>query len=198
MIGEKKILSENKLVTLVNNGDERALNFLLQRIYPRGVGIAYPVLGSRSLAEEAAQEGLIRIFSKFDDFEEGSNFGAWTYRIFRNVALSWRRREIRHAQATPIRLEQGDFYLLGISPVDHTEKRDFFLERRIHKEIWEAIARLPPKQQKILEQREFQYDKYGEIAEKLGIPIGTVMSCLYRSRKRLVKDLASFYNEEYL
>ena len=76
-------------------GDRRAVEWLLQHEQQRIFAIAFHMLGRRDEAEEAAQEALIRIFTRLDQLREVANFRSWSAHIAANICRDRLRRQCR-------------------------------------------------------------------------------------------------------
>ncbi len=155
--------------------------------------IALRVTRREQDALDAVQDGFIRAFERLGDFQHESGFKTWLLRIVSNRALDLlRARKVRLA----VPLDSGDD---GPGPdlaVAETDDRpDRGLEaRELAERLHEAINSLPADQRAAFALYATGDMTYGQIAEVLGIPIGTVMSRLYHARRRLhemLPDLAS-------
>ena len=105
----------------------------------------------------------------------------WLYQIARNLCLNRIERVTKRETGLP------DFDTLR-SP--HRGPDEATIERDEQERVRMAVAALPDQHREIIELSHFQECSYKEMAEILGIPIGTVMSRLYHARKKL-KDLLS-------
>jgi RNA polymerase sigma-70 factor (ECF subfamily) len=146
--------------------------------------------GQPSSAEDLVQEAFLRAFRAFNQFERGTNFKAWLFRILTNVFLNDYRRKGREPQST-------DF--AEVEPADPaTEGGEFKTEDveaiRAHlgDEAVKAIDRLPSDFRIPFLLSTFEGFSYKEIASILDIPMGTVMSRLFRARRLLKSDLKEY------
>ena len=117
----------------------------------------------------------------FASFQPGTNFGAWLYRILRNTFLTSRTR-LRVTMTSALETEYDSLMATTSSP------EAILLERVDQNRVRSAIAALPVHFREIILFCEVEEMSYQEIADTLGIPIGTVMSRLSRARKAL-RDL---------
>ena len=143
-------------------------------------------------AEELVQETYLNAFRSLDRFEEGTNLRAWLFRILNNAFISQYRRRKRRPSSS---LEDvTDFYLYdhlldgGVSPRPENPEREV-LERIGDERVLSALEELPVEFRQVELLADVEGFSYREIADILGIPIGTVMSRLYRARRRLQKTL---------
>ena len=152
------------------------------------------MLGNRDDAVEVTQEALLRTFWKITGFHGRAHFYTWLYRIVLNLCyrrLDARRREPNVLPARPLRA--GDEDTLP-SPeerlVDPAPSPSEAAQQREHAAlVREALGALKPEDFQLLVLREFEALSYEEIATRLRIPQGTVMSRLHRARLALAEQL---------
>jgi RNA polymerase sigma-70 factor (ECF subfamily) len=143
-------------------------------------------------AEDLVQETYLNAFRSLDRFEEGTNLRAWLFRILNNAFISQYRRRKRRPSSS---LEDVTEYYLydhlaegGASPRPENPERDV-LALLGDETVLEALEELPVEFRQVELLADVEGFSYREIADILGIPIGTVMSRLYRARRRLQKAL---------
>ncbi|HHH28578.1 MAG TPA: sigma-70 family RNA polymerase sigma factor [Polyangiaceae bacterium] len=146
----------------------------------RGMGVAYRLLGDRDAARDACQEAAARALASTDRYDPSRPFYPWYYRILKNHCLD---RLSHRSRSVPLR--DGDER--GGEPV--AERR--LVEDERARALSRAVEALNQEHREIIELRHFDDLTYVEIAELLGCPEGTVMSRLYRARKRLRTELLS-------
>jgi RNA polymerase sigma-70 factor (ECF subfamily) len=132
-------------------------------------------------AEDLVQETYVKALRGFSSFQLGTNFRAWMYRILRNSFLS-----SRTGLKTMVLLDgESEESLL---PAESTTPESLLLVQEDRETVQQALADLPVPFREILLLCEVEEMSYQEIAETLGIAMGTVMSRLHRARKAL-RDL---------
>jgi RNA polymerase sigma-70 factor, ECF subfamily len=144
-------------------------------------------------AEDLVQEAYLRAFRSLHQFTEGTNLRAWLFRILTNTYINeYRRRQRRPASASLDGFEE--FYLYDhlvdsrVQPPDERPE-DVVLERLTVGDVTAAIESLPEEFRQVVLLADVEGFAYREIAEIVGIPVGTVMSRLFRARRRLQKQL---------
>ncbi|MCB9745085.1 MAG: sigma-70 family RNA polymerase sigma factor [Alphaproteobacteria bacterium] len=141
--------------------------------------MALGMLGQPQLAEEAAQEALLKAYAARDRYDPSRPFLPWFHQIVRNTCRDLRVK--KHAQpgldAERVRAEGPDAEAHAVAD-----------ERA--RALRQAMGRLSEDHREILELRHFQDLSYDEIAEVLGVARGTVMSRLYRARRALAQELS--------
>jgi RNA polymerase sigma-70 factor (ECF subfamily) len=131
---------------------------------------------NRSEAEDLVQETYVKALKGFQSFQQGTNFRAWMFRILRNAFLTSRTG----LKATAPLEEEED----ALPPV--LETPETVLLARVDQELLQvALEQLSPHHREVVLLCDVEEMSYQEIAETLGIPIGTVMSRLARARQTL-------------
>ena len=173
--------AELELITQAQQGDRRAFGELIRLNRERVINVVYRMCGDANLAEDAAQEAFIRAWQHLPNYRPRSPFRNWVYRIATNVALDFLRREKDTMDVDALPLAASD---RGPEATVEGKERD---ER-----VRQAVLALPPASRTVLVLREYEGLSYREIADALGIPIGTVMSRLNYARTRLRQTLAPY------
>lgn len=184
MRGAREVLDEY-LVLSCQNGDETALELLARRWNERLLGHAFRVTGDPDQAAEAVQEAWIGIVRGIRGLDDPRRFGAWALAIVRNKCRDGIRGEVRRRRradrlsadptATPSSTED-------VGP-DAEARRD--RARRIRR----GMAELSDEQRAIVRLFYVEDRPVAEIADVLGLPVGTVKSRLFYARRRLKETL---------
>ena len=182
---------EATLIRAAQGGDSEAFTELVRR-YQRAVyRVAYGLTRNASDADDLAQEAFVRAYQALDRFRVGEPFYPWISRIAVNLAYSlFRRRKRRPETSIEPMLEAGHQWEGGEDPIEDVARR----EREGHMKA--AFDELSQEHQAILVLRVVEGLSYGEIAESLHIPTGTVMSRLSRARAELKKHLEARTGEK--
>ncbi len=153
---------------------------------------------SEADAEDLVQETYIRAFRFREQFTLGTNMKAWLFRILTNTFINTYRRKTAQPEVTDLEgIDEFSLYrrmaddrAASSSPDPEAE----LLNSVVDTEVTDALEALPEKFRTtvLLDVEGFSYK---EIAEMLGIPIGTVMSRLHRGRKFLQKRLYDLARE---
>ena len=148
--------------------------------------LAHWLTQDRSEAEDLVQETYAKALKGFDSFQPGSNFRAWIYRILRNTFLTSRTGL---KAASTISLEDDD-EAQAITPTTTETPESLLLAQCDHETIQAALRQLPVAHREVILLCDVEEMSYREIAEAIGVPIGTVMSRLARARKAMRQLLA--------
>jgi RNA polymerase sigma-70 factor (ECF subfamily) len=145
--------------------------------------------GSRTEAEDLVQETYMKALKGFSSFQPGTNFRAWIFRILRNAFLT-SRAGLRAKKTVPLEDENGESVpeaIAGETP------ESILLSRSSQESIQAALEKLPVAFREVLLLCDVEEMSYQEISETASIPIGTVMSRLYRARRMMRETLQEQY-----
>lgn len=179
--------SDALLVRRTRAGDTRAFGILVERYMRRAYYAALGLVGSSEDALDLSQEAFVRAFRARHTIDPDRPFYAWLYQIIRRLCFNHtrdrrtRRRGIEAAGDWLV--EQATSRTAGMRPDRALEQAE--AKRRVAA----ALESLSDRDREVLVLKEFEGLRYREIAEILGVPIGTVMSRLYSARRRLAAAL---------
>jgi RNA polymerase sigma-70 factor (ECF subfamily) len=177
-------LDDLALVERVRAGDVAAFEPLVERYRHRVYRLARNVLRDSEEALDVAQEAFIRAFQALPTFRGQSAFYTWLFRITLNVASDRARQRAARGRAFGTeRVEEDEWDRTLVDPGDGPDTSAARAEER--RRIARALESLPTHHRAIIMLSDLEGLSYREIAEVLGIPMGTVMSRLHNARKRL-------------
>ena len=142
-------------------------------------------------AEDLVQDTLVRAYRFYDRFEAGTNFKAWLLRIQMNAFVNRYRRSIRERQVFdgPMAAPVGEGVMSRATMRGLTDPVGDAQRQIIAREMNRAFEQLSEDARAMVLLADVEELSYKEIAEVMGCPIGTVMSCLHRARKQLQVSL---------
>lgn len=171
-------------VAAVAAGDPNALHHLYQRYGRLAHSIAYRISGDRATAEECTQDTFVTLWRRAGDFDaQRGQLSTWLFAISRNIALSAVRR-----QRSTVGLDERD------EPVTHVGPDELVASADAAARLAEAMACLPEPQLTVLQLAYFDELSQTEIAQRLGLPLGTVKGRVRLALERmrlLVSDEAA-------
>lgn len=136
-------------------------------------------------AEDLVQETYARALKGFSSYQAGTNFRAWIFRILRNTFLT-SRTGLKAAPHVSIDEESEETLL----PPRQETPETILMTASTHQHIQAALERLPIPYREVILLCDVEEMKYQEIAELIGVPVGTVMSRISRARRLLRGMLA--------
>jgi len=171
---EKEFANDAAQTALRREFEER-----LSECGPLAYRVARGVLRNSADAEDVAQEALLRAYRRFERLRDRGRFRAWLVRIAFRLAIdrtrSSKRREVREtlwSQAAP-----------------RASAEDIAATSEFQAHLGRAMDELPEKQRLVLLLAAMEGHTLEEVAEMLGLPVGTVKSRLFFARKQLVEKL---------
>lgn len=161
-----------QLVRQVMAGDSTALELLYDRYAAAVTGLAFKLLGDRTLAEEVTQETFWRVWRSADTFQSRQGkFSSWLFGITRNLCIdSWRRRQVRPQPVAEPAVEP-DAKPVADANLDVAESAWTTIK---HQQVRAALEALPPTQRRVIELAYFGGMTRQEIADETNVPLGTV------------------------
>jgi RNA polymerase sigma-70 factor (ECF subfamily) len=182
-------LSDEALVALVARRDEAALAALYDRFGRIAYGLALRVVRDRSLAEDAVQEAFMTVWRTADRFvAERAKASSWILTFVHRRAVDVVRREERR-RAEP--LESAPEPVAAAGPEEEAWLR---LQRE---RVQRALRALPDQQREALELAYFGGFTQSELAERLGLPLGTIKSRMFTGLARLRELLEEMESERW-
>jgi RNA polymerase sigma-70 factor (ECF subfamily) len=158
-------------------------------------GTALRLTRNRQDAEDLLQETYLKAFSHYEGFTEGTNLKAWLFRILKNSFING----YRHAKAGPREVDLGADGDVALEAAGSRARgasvpgpEDALVASTMDGPVAEALAALPEDFRLVVELVDLQDFSYREVADILEIPLGTVMSRLYRGRRLLESALLEY------
>jgi RNA polymerase sigma-70 factor (ECF subfamily) len=177
-------LEDQILIGKVLEGDTRAFERLVEKYKKRIYYLAYKMTRDHDSADELAQESFVKAYQAMSGFKPGYSFYTWIYRICVNLSINFLKREKQSVSVDFLR-DSG----IAIDRCDESSQ----LERMIASEqaaiVKEAMNTLPPDQKAVFILKTYDDMSYEQMAEIMDCSIGTVMSRLFRARRKLKKAL---------
>ena len=188
---QRSHLSDEALVALVARGDEDALGELYDRQGRVAYGLALRILRDERLAEDAVQEAFLAVWKSALSFRpERAKASTWIHTLVHRRAVDLVRREERR-RAEPLDDElAGRLSDAGV-PTEEAAWLRFERER-----VQAALAQLPDAQREALELAYYDGFSQSELAERLGMPLGTIKSRMFAGLTRLRELLEESPREE--
>jgi RNA polymerase sigma-70 factor, ECF subfamily len=158
---------------------------------------AYRMTRNAEDAEDLVQETYLKAYRYYDKFQEGTNFKAWLFKIMKNTFIN----NYRKKQQAPPQSDFADIEESFESQVSDEMARQIkspeqeFLENVLDEDVQRALDSLPADYRMVVLLADLEGFSYKEIAEILEVPVGTVMSRLYRGRRLLEAAMLDYGRE---
>ena len=183
--------NDTELITQALGGSQEAFRSLAKRHRPSVYHIVCKIVHDEETANDLVQETFMKAFASLASYRPEYRFSTWLYKIAANCSIDHLRKKRIQALSLDRHLDDGnDGRQFDIADYSYHPERD--LERKEQRfSIEEAIASLPDKYREVIVYRHKDDKSYEEIADLLGIPIGTVKARIFRARELLKKKLKS-------
>lgn len=155
-----------------------------EHFYAYGMSICLRYTKSRSEATEVLNEAFMKVFTRLGMYDRQKSLKGWIRRIMINTSIDYYRQNYRYAACEPM------------DRAVHVSAPESILSTISYEEIIREIKELSPAYQMVFNLYVIDGYKHEEIAEKLGISVGTSKSNLSRARATLQKSLAKLYTNE--
>ena len=145
-------------------------------------------------AEDLIQETYLKAYKYYARFSEGTNFKAWLFKIMKNTFInSYRKKKLQPPKVDFDEVQEGlEETLLEKGRGDLIDPESWLMAVEMDHEVREALLSLPHDYKMVVLFADLEGFAYKEIADILAVPVGTVMSRLYRGRRMLEKALLGF------
>jgi RNA polymerase sigma-70 factor, ECF subfamily len=180
-VGNGKTPSDEQILEAVGRGDDDALGVLYDRFGRLAYGLAFRILRDQALAEDAVQEAFLAVWRSADGYKrERAKPSTWILTVVHRRAVDLVRREERR---------RGEPLEAAPEPTARPADEDASLrDRRVA--VQSALQELPGDQRQALELAYYGGLTQSELAERLGVPLGTIKSRMFAGLSRLRELLA--------
>lgn len=174
---------ERRLIANVLEGDRIAARELYDTHVDRVFALAYRLCGDRQQAHELVQEAFIKAFAQLKNFRGDAAFSSWIHRILVTVELNARRQHRRRERET------------DIETVHHLAERERSVDPDLRERLHASIDALPEIYRTTFIMHDVEGYTHVEIAEALGVAVGTCKGRLSIARAKLRAVLEPFMKE---
>jgi RNA polymerase sigma-70 factor (ECF subfamily) len=181
---------DHELVARALQGEEAAYAKLRNKYWRPIHAMLYRMIREKHGAEDLTQEAFIKAFNSLKSFNPEYAFSTWLYKIASNNCIDYlRKRRLKTVSMNaPIQMHDGEAQMEIADPNSPIPDTHITAAERTAI-LQEAVKNLPDKYRIVIELRHTQEMEYADIAEKLGLPLGTVKAHLFRARALLLKRL---------
>lgn len=187
--------TDERLMGMVKATHDAAAFAVLEHRYDRPLhAYLFQRMHNAHAADDAYQDTWVNVFRRADLFEDGKTFRPWLYCIGSNAAVDWQRRNRRHQHVLSLDAEKGrldgdQVSLMDLVVDDLAAPPDILSMEEERRRVRACIDALPENERRLLLMARYEGRKYRDIADELGIPMGTVKSRLHATIIRLERLL---------
>lgn len=190
----QEVAMDRILVDRFKKGDEAAFNEMVSRYWDRIYTMVNQLLRNSQDAEEVTQDAFIRAHRGLVNFRGDAAFSTWLYQIATNLARNrywywWRRKRDHTISFDQPVSHDSETTLQELIPAEVETPEDATVTQEFVSRIAEGMEKLGAKHREILVLRNIKNLSYEEIAQILGISVGTVKSRIARARESLRAQL---------
>jgi RNA polymerase sigma-70 factor (ECF subfamily) len=188
-----KKLTDQEIVVLARQGREAAYRELIVRYQRPVFSLIYRLVRDREKSEDLSQETFIKVLNALDRYDPSYKFSSWIFKIAHNTSLDHLRKKepqtlslegSPHAETAS---EQEASVIQALSTEETPE--DYAASRELGATLEVAIGKLRPEYRTAIVLCHVEGRPYEEIAETMGVPLGTVKTYIHRARNELKKEL---------
>jgi len=185
-------LTPDSLIEQCLAGDQAAWDLIVRQNWRKVFNVAYKFVGKHDEAEDLTQDIFLKIFKALASFDRRANFQTWIISISRNLCIDHYRsvrkerqtiaREVDTTDLQPASADRGPYHA-----AEHQDLRGL---------LRQALQKLPTTLRTAVVLRDLQELSYQEIADRLGLPEGTVKSRINRGRIELAHQLRRLQDKQ--
>ncbi|MGN6313702.1 MAG: RNA polymerase sigma factor RpoE [Rhodanobacteraceae bacterium] len=191
-----EVETDRALVERVRRGDVRAFDLLVRKYRHKILGLISRYVHDWSECEDVAQEAFVRAWRALPAFRGESAFYTWMYKIAVNTAKNHLVAQGRRPPADDLDADTAVQIDAGARLRDEATPERELARREIERTVFETVEALPEELRVAITLREVDGLSYEEIAERMGCPIGTVRSRIFRAREAIDIQLRPLLSAE--
>ncbi|PBS14075.1 RNA polymerase sigma factor RpoE [Lysobacteraceae bacterium NML93-0792] len=189
---------DEDLVRRVQRGDVAAFDLLVRKYQHRIAALIGRYVADWSEVQDVAQETFIRAYRAIGNFRGDAQFYTWLHRIAVNTAKNHLVAHNRRPPTDDIDIDDAEQFDSGIRLRDSDTPERELMRQQLEQTVVRAVEALPEELRVAINLREVDGLSYEEIAERMGCPIGTVRSRIFRARDAIDRELRPLMDNERL
>jgi RNA polymerase sigma-70 factor (ECF subfamily) len=187
---------DQELVRRVQRGDNAAFDALVRKYQHRIVALIGRYIADWSECQDVAQEAFIRAYRALPNFRGDSQFYTWLHRIAVNTAKNHLVAQNRRPPTDDVDAVDAEQYDTGTRLRETATPEHELLRQEIELTVMRAVEALPEELRMAINLREVDGLSYEEIAARMGCPIGTVRSRIFRAREAIDSQLRPLLDQD--
>jgi RNA polymerase sigma-70 factor (ECF subfamily) len=193
---QERIQLDEELVKRVQAGDTAAFDLLVRKYQHRIAALIGRYVSDWSEVQDVAQETFIRAYRALGNFRGDAQFYTWLHRIAVNTAKNHLVAHNRRPPTDDIDIEDAEHFDSGIRLRDSDTPERELMRQQLEQTVMRAVEALPEELRVAINLREVDGLSYDEIAARMGCPIGTVRSRIFRAREAIDRELRPLMDNE--
>ena len=177
--------SDLALVERVQKGEKRAFDLLVRKYQHKVIGVISRYVSDWSECQDVAQEAFLRAYRAIGNFRGDAQFYTWLHRIAVNTAKNHLVAHHRRPPTDDIDVNDAEQFESGLRLRDNDTPERELMRQQLEQTVLSAVEELPQDLRDAITLREVEGMSYEEIAERMGCPIGTVRSRIFRAREAI-------------
>jgi len=191
-----RIVHDEELILRLQRGDEWAFQLMVRRFRKKIFSIAFGITLDAEESQDIMQEVFLQVYRTIGNFRGDASLATWLHRITVNRSLNWKRRWARRFKWLHVSTDSTDGQPAVEPESDLPSPEIRVANAQTRQQIDKALKMLPEQARTVFVLREIEGLSYEEIADAIGIKLGTVRSRLFHARKRLKEILQPLMEEE--
>ncbi|MGY0560772.1 RNA polymerase sigma factor RpoE [Luteimonas sp. A277] len=187
---------DQELVKRVQNGDMAAFDLLVRKYQHRIAGLIGRYVSDWSECQDVAQETFIRAYRAIGSFRGDAQFYTWLHRIAVNTAKNHLVSLGRRPPGSDIDVADAEQFDSGVRLRDTDTPEREMMRQQMEQTVLRAVEQLPEELRVAITLREVDGLSYEEIAQRMGCPVGTVRSRIFRAREAIDEELKPLMDSE--
>ena len=187
---------DQELVRRVQRGDSTAFDALVRKYQHRIIGLIGRYIPDWSECQDVAQETFLRAYRALGNFRGDAQFYTWLHRIAVNTAKNHLVAQNRRPPTDDIDAGDAEQFDTGIRLRNNDTPEHELLRQEIEQTVMRVVDSLPEELRSAISLREVDGLSYDEIASRMGCPIGTVRSRIFRAREAIDAELKPLLDDD--
>ena len=180
---------DQELVRRVQQGDSTAFDVLVRKYQHRIVGLIGRYVADWSECQDVAQDAFMRAYRALPNFRGDAQFYTWLHRIAVNTAKNHLVAQNRRPPGADIDVDDAELFDSAIRLRDNDTPERELMRQQVEQVVLRVVEGLPEELREAISLREAEGLSYEEIASRMGCPIGTVRSRIFRARDAIDQEL---------
>ncbi len=180
---------ELEIIKEALSGSQKAFRTLTERHSASISHVIFKIVRDRDTTNDLTQETFMKAFSSLASYRSEYRFSTWLYKIAANSAIDFLRKKRINAFSLDQKIETSEGTIEIDVPDNSYNPEQDLVRKQQNITIQSAIEDLPERYKEVIIYRHKDDKSYEEIADLLGIPVGTVKARIFRARELLKKKL---------